>query len=117
MLELRNMGSWIKIEGYFQEKEYMKSQNETSLYVKKESISDIIIICLHVDDIIYSSSSNSIVDKFKSQTIVNLRCQIGVYDTIFLVLMHIKFKMRFLFCKENMLRILSKFIVQQHHEY
>ncbi|XP_020533193.1 secreted RxLR effector protein 161-like [Jatropha curcas] len=45
----------------------MKSENEPTLYVKKEGKSDFIIICLYVDDIIYTVSSNSLVDKFKSQ--------------------------------------------------
>ncbi|XP_020533827.1 uncharacterized mitochondrial protein AtMg00810-like [Jatropha curcas] len=45
----------------------MRSENEPTLYVKKEGKSDFIIICLYVDDIIYTSSSNSLMDKFKSQ--------------------------------------------------
>ena len=45
----------------------MRSGNEPALYVKKEGKSDFIIICLYVDDIIYTSSSNSLLDKFKSQ--------------------------------------------------
>ena len=35
--------------------------------MKKQGKSDFIIICLYVDDIIYISSSNSLLDKFKSQ--------------------------------------------------
>ena len=56
-----------KIDGYFQKKGYMRSENEPTLYVKKEGKSDLIIICLYVDDIIYTSSSNSLLVKFMSQ--------------------------------------------------
>ncbi|XP_052172111.1 uncharacterized mitochondrial protein AtMg00810-like [Diospyros lotus] len=41
--------------------------NEPTLYVKKEGKNDLIIVCLYVDDIIYPSSSSSLVDEFKSQ--------------------------------------------------
>ncbi|XP_047261116.1 secreted RxLR effector protein 161-like [Capsicum annuum] len=44
----------------------MRSENEPTLYVKKES-DNFIIVCLYVDDIIYTSSSNFLVDNFKSQ--------------------------------------------------
>ena len=40
---------------------------EPTLYVKKEGKNDFIIVCLYVDDIIYTSSSNFFVDEFKSQ--------------------------------------------------
>jgi len=45
----------------------MRSENEPTLYVKKEAKNDFIIICLYVDDIIYTSSSIFLVDEFKSQ--------------------------------------------------
>jgi len=45
----------------------MRSENEPTLYVKKEGKNDFIIICLYVDDIIYTSSSIFLVDEFKSQ--------------------------------------------------
>ena len=45
----------------------MRSENEPTLYVKKKGKSDFIVICLYVDDIIYINSSNSLLDKFKSQ--------------------------------------------------
>ena len=45
----------------------MRSENEPTLYVKKEGKSDFFIICLYVDDIIYTTSSNPLLDKFKSQ--------------------------------------------------
>jgi hypothetical protein len=57
---------YSKIDGYFQEKGYMRSENEPTLYVKKEG-NDFIIVCLYVDDIIYTSSSTYLVDEFKTQ--------------------------------------------------
>jgi len=45
----------------------MRSENEPTLYVKKEGKNDFIIICLYVDDIIYTSSSIFLVHEFKSQ--------------------------------------------------
>ena len=55
---------YSKIDEYFQEKGYMRSENEPTFYLKKEGKSDFIIICLYIDDIIYTSSSNSLLDKF-----------------------------------------------------
>jgi len=62
--------SWYnKIDGYLQQKRYMRSENEPTLYVKKEGKNDFIIIYLYVDDIIYTSSSIFLVNEFKSQMI------------------------------------------------
>ncbi|KAK9101268.1 hypothetical protein Scep_024698 [Stephania cephalantha] len=58
---------YSKIDGYLQKNGYTRSENEPTLYVKKEGKSDLIIICLYVDDIIYTSSSSSLLNKFKSQ--------------------------------------------------
>ena len=45
----------------------MRSENDLTLYVKKKDKNDFIIICLYVDDIIYTSLSVFLVDEFKSQ--------------------------------------------------
>ena len=44
----------------------MRNDDELMLYVKKKG-NAFIIVCLYVDDIIYSSSSISLVDEFMSQ--------------------------------------------------
>ncbi|KAA3475369.1 ABC transporter C family member 9 [Gossypium australe] len=54
--------------GISKKKGYVRSENEPTLYVKKEG-NDFIIVCLYVDDIIYTSSSTFLVDEFKSQMI------------------------------------------------
>ncbi|KAA0046865.1 putative gag-pol polyprotein, identical [Cucumis melo var. makuwa] len=57
---------YSKIDGYFQQNGFKRSANEPTLYEKKGGKNDFIIVCLYVDDIIYTSSSNSLVAEFKS---------------------------------------------------
>ena len=47
----------------------MRSENESTLYVKQKGKGDFIIVSLYVDDIIYTNSSSSLVDEFRSQMI------------------------------------------------
>ncbi|KAM0017627.1 putative RNA-directed DNA polymerase [Helianthus debilis subsp. tardiflorus] len=55
---------YSRIDGYFTQHGYVRSENEPTLYVKKEG-GDIIYVCLYVDDIIYTSSSHKLVKEFK----------------------------------------------------
>ncbi|KAA0051552.1 putative gag-pol polyprotein, identical [Cucumis melo var. makuwa] len=57
---------YSEIDGYFQQNGFKRSTNEPTLYVKKGGKNDFIIVCLYVDDIIYTSSSKSLVAEFKS---------------------------------------------------
>lgn len=57
---------YSKIDGYFQQYGFLRSENELTLYLKKERKNDFIIICRYVDNIIYTSSSSSLATKFKS---------------------------------------------------
>ncbi|KAL0558837.1 hypothetical protein IC582_003419 [Cucumis melo] len=57
---------YSKIDEYFQQNGFKRSANEPTLYVKKGGKNDFIIVCLYVDDIIYTSSSKSLVAEFKS---------------------------------------------------
>jgi len=59
---------YSKIDGYFHKNGYIRSENESTLYVNKEG-NDFIILYLCVDDIIYNSSSHSLLEEFKSQMI------------------------------------------------
>ena len=54
-----------KIDSYFQKNKFQRSQNEPSLYIKKEGTKDFLIVCLYVDDLIYTSTSQSMLDEFK----------------------------------------------------
>ena len=76
----------------------MRSENEPRLYVKKEDKRDFIIICLYGGDIIYTSSSNSLLYKFK--------CQImSEFEMSDMSLLHYFLGIDvFLFRKENMLK-------------
>ncbi|CAH9081524.1 unnamed protein product [Cuscuta europaea] len=54
-----------KIDSFFLSKGFNKSENEPTLYVKKQGTNDFIIVCLYVDDIIYFSSSQYMLESFK----------------------------------------------------
>ncbi|KAJ0551653.1 putative RNA-directed DNA polymerase [Helianthus annuus] len=56
---------YAKIDGYFTKNGYNRSLNEPTLYVKQVSNNDIIYVCLYVDDIICTSSCESLVSEFK----------------------------------------------------
>lgn len=56
---------YAKIDGYFTEHGYKRSNNEPTLYVKRSDTGDVIYVCLYVDDIICTSSSNSMIGEFK----------------------------------------------------
>ncbi|XP_076901612.1 uncharacterized protein LOC143556071 [Bidens hawaiensis] len=55
---------YSKIDWYFSEQGYKRSQNEPTLYVKKTQ-SGIIYVCLYVDDIICTSSHDELIQEFK----------------------------------------------------
>ncbi|KAH0711345.1 hypothetical protein KY289_007304 [Solanum tuberosum] len=57
---------YSKTDGYFHKNGYIRSENEPTLYVKKKG-NVFIIVCLYVDDIIYTSSSRFLLEEFKSQ--------------------------------------------------
>ncbi|CAL8138498.1 unnamed protein product [Prunus armeniaca] len=46
-----------KIDHYFQQNGFTRSLSEPSLYLKKESTRDFLILCLYVDDLIYTSTN------------------------------------------------------------
>jgi len=53
-----------KIDGYLIQEGFAKSPNEPSLYVKTQG-SDILILCLYVDDLIYTGTNHKIIGEFK----------------------------------------------------
>ncbi|KAD1189669.1 hypothetical protein E3N88_43182 [Mikania micrantha] len=58
------LGHEDKIDGYFIQHGYSRSQKEPTLYVKKKGC-DILYVCLYVDDIVYTSSSETLLKEFK----------------------------------------------------
>ena len=59
--------AWYEeINSYFTKAGFQRSPNEATLYVKTAE-SGILIVSLHVDDIIYTGSSNKLMMKFKTE--------------------------------------------------
>ncbi|PKA48313.1 Retrovirus-related Pol polyprotein from transposon TNT 1-94 [Apostasia shenzhenica] len=56
-----------KIDSYFCSNGFQRSESEPTLYVKKGGMSHILIVCLYVDDIIYTSSSSTFLNGFKEK--------------------------------------------------
>ncbi|XP_020262360.1 uncharacterized protein LOC109838320 [Asparagus officinalis] len=61
--------AWIaKIDAYFQKNEFQQSPYEHSLYTKKKD-GDIMIICLYMDDMIFTSNNPKMFEEFKKNMI------------------------------------------------
>lgn len=56
---------YSKIDSFFLQNEFERSENEPTLYVKKGT-NGFIVVCLYVDDIIYFSSSHKMLEEFKA---------------------------------------------------
>ena len=54
-----------KIDGYLIENGFTKSPSEPSLYIKTQGQQDFLILCLYVDDLIYTSTNSTMIEKFK----------------------------------------------------
>lgn len=54
-----------RIDKYLQGHEYYRTKSEPTVYVKRMG-EDIIIVCIYVDDIIYTSSSTNLLQEFKA---------------------------------------------------
>lgn len=46
-------------------KEFKKSPNEHTLYIMKNNDGNVLIVCIYVDDMIYMSSSQELINEFK----------------------------------------------------
>lgn len=57
---------YSKINSYFVQNGFERSESEPTLYLRKQGNNDLLVVCLYVDDIIYMGSSHSIVAEFKS---------------------------------------------------
>ncbi|CAH9099164.1 unnamed protein product [Cuscuta epithymum] len=56
---------YSKIDSFFINSGFQKSDNEPTLYVKRVGM-EFLVVCLYVDDIIYFSSSQSLLTSFKA---------------------------------------------------
>ena len=52
------------IDGYLLQTEFMKSPSEPSLYIKTQG-QDLLILCLYVDGLIYTSTNQRMIEDFK----------------------------------------------------
>ncbi|KAM0011978.1 putative RNA-directed DNA polymerase [Helianthus debilis subsp. tardiflorus] len=56
---------YSKIDGYFMKHGFNRSSNEATLYTRKDGAGNIIYVCLYVDDIICTASSDKLILEFK----------------------------------------------------
>ncbi|KAJ0440609.1 putative RNA-directed DNA polymerase [Helianthus annuus] len=60
---------YSRIDGFLVQHGYRRSQSEPTLYVKKSGASDFIVVCLYVDDIVYTSSSQKLLAEFREKMV------------------------------------------------
>ncbi|KAG9450495.1 hypothetical protein H6P81_010460 [Aristolochia fimbriata] len=56
----------MRIDSYFQEHDFRKSPHEHALYTKKNEDGDIMIVCLYVDDMIFTGNNPGMFEDFKN---------------------------------------------------
>lgn len=56
-----------KLDRYLQSQEFLRSDTEHTLYKKVEKNSDILLVCIYVDDVIYMSSSLDLMWDFREK--------------------------------------------------
>ena len=54
-----------RIDRYFQDNGFQRSPSEASLYIKKGENKNFLILCLYVDDLIYTGTSPQMIEEFK----------------------------------------------------
>ncbi|CAN0920234.1 Retrovirus-related Pol polyprotein from transposon TNT 1-94 [Linum grandiflorum] len=54
-----------RIDRYFQDNRFQRSPSEASLYIKKGEDKNFLILCLYVDDLIYTGTNQQIIEEFK----------------------------------------------------
>ncbi|KAJ0802818.1 putative RNA-directed DNA polymerase [Helianthus annuus] len=62
--------AWYEcINSYLNDNSYVRLTSEPTVYTKKTDEGNIIIICIYVDDIIYTSSSQQLIEEFRMKMI------------------------------------------------
>ena len=54
-----------RIDGHFRKNGFQKSASEPTLYAKTKGANEVLIVCLYVDDLIYTGNSIALIDDFK----------------------------------------------------
>ncbi|KAH9291602.1 hypothetical protein KI387_043209 [Taxus chinensis] len=57
---------YARIDSYFLKKGFIRSSSEPTLYIQHLG-NDILIVCLYVDDLIYTGNSPSLMEKFQAE--------------------------------------------------
>ena len=55
-----------RINGHFKLHGFHRSESEPTLYVKLKGTDEVLIVCLYVDDLIYTSNSAALIAEFKN---------------------------------------------------
>lgn len=64
--------SWYsKIDSHFLDRGFQRSSNEHTLYCKTNQAGDTLVVCIYVDDIVFMSSSHSMLKEFKDDMMKN----------------------------------------------
>ncbi|GKB81163.1 retrovirus-related pol polyprotein from transposon TNT 1-94, partial [Tanacetum coccineum] len=58
---------YSQIDGYFKEKGFDQSKREPTLYVKNQGTSDILIVALYVDDLVFTGNNKKMIEDFKNK--------------------------------------------------
>lgn len=56
-----------KIDKYFLDNGFQRSKSEPTLYVKSKDTDEILIVCLYVDDMIFTGNSLPLINDFKEK--------------------------------------------------
>lgn len=56
-----------KIDKYFLDNRFQRSESEPTLYVKSKDTDEILIVCLYVDDMIFTGNSLPLINDFKEK--------------------------------------------------
>ena len=61
---------YCRIYPYFQQYRFERSESEPTLYTKRQGNYDLLLVCLYVDDIIYTGSTHSLIKEFKNSMMI-----------------------------------------------
>ncbi|GKD97582.1 hypothetical protein Tco_1510369, partial [Tanacetum coccineum] len=68
IISLAGQKAWYsQIDGYFEEKGFDQSKIEPTLYVKNQGTSDILIVVLYVDDLVFTGNTKKMIEDFKNE--------------------------------------------------
>ena len=58
---------YSQIDGYFLKMGFSKSKSEPTLYVKHQGQSNILIVALYVDDLVFTGNNDKMIEEFKRE--------------------------------------------------